>query len=130
MLTPVNNKIAIMAVINAPVETVWNFWTSPVHIIHWNNASDEWHTSYVENDLKTGGRFLSRMEAKDGSAGFDFSGEYTSIEHHHKIVSLLDDGRSLEVILIPSGNETIVHVSSDRIFGSVKIYDPAPSGDQ
>ena len=66
--------ITVEATVNAPVLKVWKFWTSPEHIINWNNASDDWHTPRAENDFRVGGSFLSRMEAKDGSFGFDFAG--------------------------------------------------------
>ncbi len=68
--------ITVEATIKAPVEKVWNYWSAPKHIVQWNNASDDWHTPRAENDLRTGGKFFSRMEAKDGSSGFDFSGVY------------------------------------------------------
>jgi uncharacterized protein YndB with AHSA1/START domain len=58
--------------IKAPIEKIWRFWTISEHVIKWNNASDDWHTPKAENDLKPGGRFNYRMEAKDGSSGFDF----------------------------------------------------------
>ena len=64
-------QITVQTTINAPVEKVWKLWTSPEHITKWNNASEDWHTPYAENDLQPGGKFLSRMEAKDGSMGFD-----------------------------------------------------------
>jgi len=101
-------RLTVLTTINAPVEKVWDFWTNPFHILHWNFASDDWQTTYAENDLKAGGRFLSRMEAKDGSMGFDFTGEYTRIELHQKIGFLLDDGRSVELTLISSENETTI----------------------
>jgi uncharacterized protein YndB with AHSA1/START domain len=101
-------RLTVLTTINAPVEKVWDFWTNPFHILHWNNASDDWQTTYAENDLKAGGRFLSRMEAKDGSMGFDFTGEYTRIDFHQKIESLLDDGRSVELTLIPVEKGTTV----------------------
>ncbi|HMV27725.1 MAG TPA: SRPBCC domain-containing protein, partial [bacterium] len=67
-------QVTIEATIQASLEKVWSVWTSPEHIVKWNAASDDWHTTKAENDLRVGGRFLSRMEAKDGSFGFDFTG--------------------------------------------------------
>ena len=67
-------SITVEATVQAPVEKVWSFYTSPEHIKKWNNASPDWHTPHAENDLRVGGKFLSRMEAKDGSFGFDFWG--------------------------------------------------------
>lgn len=89
--------ITVSAIINAPVAKVWESWTDPKHIIHWNNASNDWHTPKAENDLRVGGKFLSRMEARDGSMGFDFTGEYSKIEKFKLIESTLGDGRKLQV---------------------------------
>ena len=108
MATAQKTIITIQATINAPVEKVWKLWTSPEHIVNWNNASDDWHTTRAENDLRAGGRFLSRMEARDGSSGFDFSGKYSIVEQHRQIEYILDDGRNVQVIFIPRGNVTTV----------------------
>ncbi|NLK27687.1 MAG: polyketide cyclase [Clostridiales bacterium] len=88
-------KLTIQAKINSPVEKVWVFWTEPEHMKKWNSASEDWHTPYAENDLRVGGKFLSRMEAKDGSFGFDFSGIYDEIELYKMIAYTLDDGRKV-----------------------------------
>ena len=74
MATDEKTKITIEATVKSPVEKVWKLWTSPDHIIKWNNASDDWHTPWAKNDLRAGGKFIARMEAKDGSFGFDFEG--------------------------------------------------------
>ena len=100
--------ITVQATINAQIEKVWKFWTDPEHIVNWNNASDDWHTPRAENDLRASGRFLSRMEARDGSSGFDFAGKYTTVEHYKQIEYVLDDGRNVQVIFIPRGNVTTV----------------------
>ncbi len=71
--------ITVYTTINAPAEKVWAYFTKPHHITQWNNASDEWHTPRAENDLRVGGKFVCRMEAKDGSAGFDFGGTYDAV---------------------------------------------------
>ena len=84
--------ITIEATVNAPIEKVWNYWTSPEHITQWNAASDDWHTTKAENDLQAGGKFSSRMEAKDGSFGFDFAGVYTKVEEHKIIEYAMSDG--------------------------------------
>lgn len=86
--------ITIEASVNAPVERVWECWTGPEHIVVWNTASDDWHTTKAENDLRVGGKFSSRMEAKDGSFGFDFEGTYTTVELHKKIEYKMSDGRN------------------------------------
>ena len=108
MATIEKTNITVAVTIHAPVEKVWKFWTDPKHVIHWNNASDDWHTTKAENDLRPGGKFLSRMEAKDGSMGFDFTGKYTKIEKHKLIESILDDGRQVMVSFLPNGNETTI----------------------
>jgi uncharacterized protein YndB with AHSA1/START domain len=100
--------ITIVAEINAPVIKVWTHWTDPKHIIHWNNASDDWHTPRAENDLRVGGKFLSRMEAKDGSTGFDFSGKYIKVELYKQIEYTLDDKRKVKVSFVSDGNKTTV----------------------
>ena len=72
-------KITVETSVNAPVATVWQAYTTPEDIIQWNAASDDWHTTKASVDLREGGAFSSRMEAKDGSFGFDFAGTYTKI---------------------------------------------------
>ena len=89
--------ITVQAVINAPVEEVWKLYTKPEHVTKWNNASNDWHTPRAENDLKVGGKFLYRMEAKDGSSGFDFDGTYEQVKTNELLVYLLSDGRKVEV---------------------------------
>jgi uncharacterized protein YndB with AHSA1/START domain len=97
-------KITVEATIAAPIERVWQAWTTPEDIIQWNAASDDWHTTAATVDLRVGGTFSSRMEAKDGSMGFDFAGTYTNVIPHELIESLLDD-RELRVEFIsgPAG---------------------------
>jgi len=101
-------SIKVETTINAPVEKVWRFWTKPRHITKWNQASDDWHTIRAENDLRDGGKFLSRMEAKDGSFGFDFTGTYTSIQEHQQINYSMDDGRKVQVMFKAEGQGTTV----------------------
>lgn len=100
--------IVITAIVKLSVDRVWDLWTNPFHIIHWNYASDDWHTTFAETDLKKGGRFLSRMEAKDGSFGFDFSGQFTKIELNKCIEYTLDDGREVKILFSSEGNNTKV----------------------
>ncbi|MBS1594718.1 MAG: SRPBCC family protein [Bacteroidetes bacterium] len=90
-------KITIEAMINAPMEKVWESWTAPIHIVKWNNASDDWHTPHATNDLRTGGSFTSRMEARDGSMGFDFGGTYDDVQLHRLIAYTLGDGRKVDI---------------------------------
>src|SRR5690606_26745515 len=108
MTTAKKTKITAEATINAPVEKVWKLWTDPRHIVKWNNASDDWHTPKAENDLRVGGKFSSRMEAKDGSMGFDFSGEYQVVDIHKRIEYFREDGREVTIKFTSKGNETTV----------------------
>ena len=89
-------KITVSADVNAPLDLVWACWTTPADIMAWNAASDDWHTTQSEVDLREGGSFRSRMEAKDGSMGFDFEGTYTRVEPKSLIVAAFGD-RSMEV---------------------------------
>ena len=98
--------ITIEAIVNAPMEKVWKFWTETEHIIKWNYASDDWHSPYAENDLKAGGKFLSRMEAKDGSFGFDFGGIYNEVKAYELIAYTLGDGRKAKINFSSEGNAT------------------------
>ena len=100
--------ITVQTTVNAPVEKVWKYWSEPSHIIQWNNASEDWHTPRVENDLKVGGKFHSRMEAKDGSFGFDFVGEYTKVEEYKTIEYTMGDGRKVKIDFTPQGDTTKV----------------------
>lgn len=102
------NIITIEATIKCPVEKVWKLWTDPFHIEQWNNASEDWHTPEAENDLRAGGRFRSRMEARDGSKGFEFSGEYTKIEPLHQIDYTLDDERTVQIKFVSEGEKTTI----------------------
>lgn len=86
-------KVTVQAVIQAPVEKVWRYWTEPDHITKWNQASEDWHAPRAENDLRVGGKFLTRMEAKDGSMGFDFGGVYDVVNRHEAIGYTMEDGR-------------------------------------
>lgn len=108
-----NQKITIEAIINAPVAKVWGNWTEPVHITQWNNASDDWHTPHAENDLRVGGKFLSRMEAKDGSFGFDFEGIYSEVIPFEKIKYGLEDGRQVETFFAGNDSATTITTTFD-----------------
>lgn len=97
--------ITVQTVINAPVENVWNLWTTPAHITKWNNASDDWHTPRAENDLQVGKKFLYRMEAKDGGFGFDFVGVYDEIKRNELIAFTLDDERKVKVTFTKNNDD-------------------------
>jgi uncharacterized protein YndB with AHSA1/START domain len=111
METANKTMLTIATTVKAPIEKVWKFWTQPVHIKNWNNASDDWHTTHAENDLRVGGRFVSRMEAKDGSFGFDFGGEYDEVETNKTIAYTLGDSRKVKIIFSANGNETDIKES-------------------
>ena len=98
--------ITVSVDVESPVSKVWKYWTSPEHIMQWNNASDDWHTPRAENDLRAGGKFLYRMEAKDGSMGFDFSGEYDEIVEFKLIRYTLADSRKVTIEFSGTGNVT------------------------
>jgi len=108
METTAITRITVATTIQAPVEKVWQFWIEPQHIIQWNAASNDWHTPRAENDLRVDGKFLSRMEAKDGSWGFDFTGTYSTIQEHQKIGYVLEDGRKVQILFSGKDNETTV----------------------
>lgn len=99
-------KITIETIVNAPVSTVWKKWNNPEDIKQWNHASDDWHTTHAESDFREGGKFSSRMEAKDGSIGFDFWGNYTKIEENSILEYLMGDGRNAWIRFEDLGNQT------------------------
>jgi uncharacterized protein YndB with AHSA1/START domain len=100
--------ITVETGMNASVEKVWKTWTNPDDIIKWNSTSPEWHTPRAEHDLKPGGKFIFRMEAKDGSYGFDFGGVYDVIDTNKYTEYTLGDGRKVKNTFIGKGNETQV----------------------
>jgi uncharacterized protein YndB with AHSA1/START domain len=96
--------ITVEVVVNAPLEKVWNCWTAPEHITKWCQASDDWHSPKAMNEVRTGGKFLTRMEAKDGSFGFDFEGTYTAVDLHKRIEYDMADGRIAKISFAKEGN--------------------------
>ncbi len=113
MITTEKTTVTIETSIHAPVERVWNFWTEPWHIMHWNQASEDWFTSHAENDLRVGGKFKSRMEARDGRPAFDFGGAYDSVILLKQIKYTLGDGRNVKVTFSTEGDRTKVTESFD-----------------
>ena len=105
-------KITVETSVNAPVATVWQAYTTPEDIIQWNAASDDWHTTKASVDLREGGAFSSRMEAKDGSFGFDFAGTYTKIMPNQLIEYAFGD-RAATVEFLPAGDSVTVRVIFD-----------------
>lgn len=100
--------ITVETTVKAPVAKVWEYWTTPKHIKQWNSPSDNWHTTYAENDLRADGKFVSRMEAKDGSSGFDFGGIYDKVTENDFIKYTIGDGRKVEITFSGDENETTI----------------------
>lgn len=99
--------IVVQAIISAPIEKVWECWNTPDDITGWAFASNDWEAPRADNDLRPGGRFSTRMQAKDGSAGFDFSGTYTAVTEHERIEYDMDDRRHVKTVFVevPDGVE-------------------------
>ncbi|HYC83159.1 MAG TPA: SRPBCC domain-containing protein [Candidatus Paceibacterota bacterium] len=100
-------KIQIETTVSGSLEKVWAYWNEPEHITKWAFASDEWECPYAENDLKEGGKFLTRMSAKDGSASFDLTGTYTVVIPQQKLGYSLDDGRPVFVAFEKLDNDRV-----------------------
>ena len=103
-----DTAITIEALVNAPIQTVWEKWTNPQDIMQWNNASDDWHTPFAENDLRVGGKFTSTMAAKDGSMKFDFWGIYDTVEEYKRIEYTLGDDRKVKILFSELDGKTKV----------------------
>ena len=104
--------ITVSTTVSAPLLDVWNAYTTPEDIVQWNAASDDWHTTAATVDLRPGGRFCSRMEARDGSAGFDFEGEYRIVEPHRLIEYAFGD-RMARVEFTDGAQGVVVTVTFD-----------------
>lgn len=89
--------ITVTTSVKTNLEKAWKYWTEPYHITQWNAANDDWCCPRAENDLKSGGRFSFRMDAKDGSMGFDFSGVYDQVKEFQLIEYTLEDGRKARI---------------------------------
>ena len=101
-------KITIEAVIDADIQKVWDYYNSPEHITKWNYASNDWHCPKAENDMKIGGVYLARMEAKDGSFGFDFKAIYDEIIPLAKVAYTLGDERKVVTTFVKQDDKTKV----------------------
>lgn len=108
----VNTNIAVETKVAGPVEKVWRAYTTPEDITQWNFASDDWHTPRASVDLREGGAFSSRMEARDGSMGFDFEGIYTKIVPH-KLITYKFGDRNAEVSFTEDRPYVTVRVAFD-----------------
>ncbi len=109
-------QIKIQAHIDVRVEIIWNAYTSAEDIMQWNQASDDWHCTGAINDLRIGGKFKNRMEAKDGSMGFDFIGTYTALEPFKKIAYTMPDGRKVTINFNSKKSTTEITVIFDAEF--------------
>jgi uncharacterized protein YndB with AHSA1/START domain len=108
-----NNKITVKTIVNADVKKVWDYYTQPAHIIKWNFADPSWTCPSATNDLRVGGKYCARMEAKDGSFGFDFEGTYAKVEEWKNLTFSLEDGREVGVSFTGNGNKTDVVIIFD-----------------
>jgi uncharacterized protein YndB with AHSA1/START domain len=102
------SKIKIEATVNAPLQQVWDAWTKPEHITKWNFASDDWQCPWAKNDLRVGGKYAARMEAKDGSFGFEFEAIYDEVTDQKKITYTMGDGRKATTDFENLGGKTKV----------------------
>lgn len=106
-------KITVEATADAPVAKVWKAWNTPSDIIQWNTPDPSWHTPSSENDLRVGGKFKNRMEAKDGSFGFDFEGVYDTVEPHREITYTMGDGRQATTLFTEQDGKTHIATTFD-----------------
>jgi uncharacterized protein YndB with AHSA1/START domain len=107
MGTFATNAITVSVQVTVPINKVWKLWTTPEDIKQWNNLSTEWHTTYVDNDLRPGGNFLFKMGLKNGSFNFDFTGTYDEVIINELITYTLNDGRKSTVIFVGTTGVTI-----------------------
>lgn len=106
METKEKTNITIEATVNAPVEKVWKIWNNPEDITKWSTPSPEWHTPRAEHELKAGGKFNFRMEARDGSFGFDFGGVYNVVKPNEQLDYTIGDGRKVFTTFSSQGKQT------------------------
>lgn len=103
-------EVTASTVINAPIEKVWEIWTTPEHIRQWNNFSDDWETTYAENDVCPGGKLLFKMGLKDGSLRFDHAGIYDEVIPYRLLRYTTNDGRGAEITFSGSNPVTLIEV--------------------
>lgn len=122
MSTIEKQQVTVETTVKAPIAKVWDYWSAPEHIIKWSAASEDWHTPRAENDLRAGGKFSSRMEAKDGSFGFDFGGTYDEVITHELISYTMADGRQVSIKFNNDGDSTgIVETFDTETQNSVEM---------
>ena len=106
-------KITVETLVKAKLNQVWDAWNNPEDIKQWNAAQEDWHTTQSTVDLREGGKFVSRMEARDGSAGFDFEGTYTRVVPHQAIEYRMSDGREVQVEFLERAGGVLVKETFD-----------------
>jgi len=106
-------KITVETSVKAKLNKVWDAWNNPADIQQWNTAQDDWHTTLSSVDLREGGKFRSRMEAKDGSEGFDFEGTYTRVVPHKTIEDRMSDDREVKVEFVERAGSVLVRETFD-----------------
>jgi len=106
-------RITVEAIANAPVSKVWKAWNTPSDIVQWNTPDPSWHCPSSNVDLRKGGTFNNRMEAKDGSFGFDFEGVYDTVEHHKEITYTMTDGRKCTTFFTEQNGKTLIKTTFD-----------------
>ncbi len=116
-MSDTNEQVTVEVSVVAPLETVWEAWITPEHIVQWNAASSDWHTTTATNNLEVGGKFTARMEAKDGSVGFDFGGTYTHIVPKKELAYTMGDGRKVSVLFAqePGGVRLTEHFDPETV---------------
>ncbi|WP_212005163.1 SRPBCC family protein [Chitinophaga sp. HK235] len=108
-----STKVTVTTVINADAKKVWDYYTQPEHITGWNFADPSWHCPSASNDMRVGGKYVARMEAKDGSFGFDFEATYNEVVDGEKLSYTMPDSRQATVAFHKTGNQTEVVVNFD-----------------
>lgn len=108
-----SEKITVSATVNADIKKVWDYYTQPRHITQWNFADPSWHCPSASNDMRVGGTYSARMEAKDGSFGFDFGAVYDEIVDGESFTYTLGDGRQASVVFSENGGQTNIDVTFD-----------------
>jgi uncharacterized protein YndB with AHSA1/START domain len=115
-------KITIRTIVDVPVEFAWKTWTDPADVVNWNAANEDWHSPSAQNDLRAGGSFCYRMEAKDGSFGFDFGGIYYTVEPLREIGFSMSDGRKVDTTFTDLGGRTeIIETFDAEDLNSVEL---------
>ena len=107
------SKVIIQANVSANIKKVWEYYTQPAHITKWNFATDDWMCPDASNDMRIGGKYIARMEAKDGSFGFDFEAVYNEISDGEKFTYVMPDNREVNVIFNQNGDAIEVTVKFD-----------------